>query len=124
MPEELTLHDLYIETAYTLELKDNGNYSFYHDKEENRFAEYTGPKRTKRSPSKTSSIGLANLDYEHKKQMLLVAYNQATPFRGESPIVHVQIELLHKKPPERGYKYPRVSRVSEELNRRGFDWEE
>jgi len=123
MPKDATLHDMYIEIMDMLELKDNDNYSFYHGKEENRFAEFTGPRRTKRSGSKISGIELMGLDFEHQSHMLLVAYNQAVPFKGEKPIVHIQLELLCKTPPEGGYDYPRISRVSDALRKRGFDTE-
>jgi len=115
MPKDATLDDMYTEITEILELKDNGNYSFFHDKEENRFAEYAAPRRTKRPGGKASDAELGSLDFEHQKQMLLAAYNQSAPFVDEDPTVRVQLELLHKKPPEIGHEYPRVSRVSKGL---------
>jgi len=111
MPSDASLHDMYTEIADCLGLKDNSDYTFYHDKAENPFVEYTSPRRTKRG-RKTSDIALEDLDFERQKQMLLVAYNQALPFGEEEPTICLQLELLHSKPPEAGHEYPRVSRVS------------
>ena len=116
MPEDSSLHEFYAEIAYYLDLKDNDDYRFYHDKEENRFAEYSSSKRAKRSGKKTEDFQLGRLDFQHQNQMLLVAYNQATPFGEKSPVQRVQIELMHVKPPLIGEEYPRVSRVSKALN--------
>jgi len=111
MPSDATLHDMYIEIAECLGLKENDDYTFYHDKKENPFAEYTSERRAKRG-RKTSDSMLDELDLQHQNQMLMVAYNQALPFGGEEPTIRVQLELLHIKPPDMGYNYPRVSRVS------------
>ena len=112
MPPDTTLDDLYIEIADCLDLKDNGDYSFFHDKTENRFAEYPAPKRVRRGCKNTANIALENLDFERQKHMLLAAYNQAVPFGGENPTERVQLEMMHKKPAQDYYEYPRVSRLS------------
>jgi len=114
MPIDATLHDMYIEIAECIGLKENDDYIFYHDKKENPFAEYTSKRRAKRG-RKTSDIELEELDFEHQKHMLLIAYNQALPFGGEAPTVRLQLEFLHVKPPETGHDYPRISRVSKGL---------
>ena len=114
MPSDSTLHDMYVEIADCLGLKDNSDYTFYHDKVENRFAEYASQRRAKRG-RRTSDAQLEDLDYEHQNQMLLVAYNQALPFGDEEPTIRLQLEMLHAKPPEIGHEYPRVSRVSKGL---------
>ena len=111
MPTGATLHDMYIEAAEYFALKDNNDYTFYHDKKENRFAEYTAPKRSK-GGKKTSETRLCDLDFQHQKEMLLVAYNQSIPFGEEDPTVCLQLEMLHKKPADLYHEYPRVSRVS------------
>ncbi|MCL2571645.1 MAG: hypothetical protein FWE11_04510 [Defluviitaleaceae bacterium] len=112
VPESATLHQMYDEIAMHLYIKDNGDYTFYHDKEENRFAEYSSPKRAKRRGKNAEETEISKLDFEHQKQLLLVAYNQAIPFGRTNPTMQVEIELLHIKPPEEGYEYPRISRVS------------
>jgi len=114
MPSDANLHDMYVEVSECLGIKDNSDYTFYHDKTENPFAEYTSPRRMKRG-RKTADTMLDELDFEHQKHMLMVAYNQALPFGGEEPTTRVQLELLHVKPPEFGYEYPRISRVSKGL---------
>jgi len=110
MPNTDTLHDMYVEIAEYMELKDNDDYAFYHDKQENRFAEYSSIKRSK-GGKKTSDTPIDALDYEHQKQMLLVTYNQAIPFSGDEPIVRLQLEMMHIKEPDMEHEYPKVSRV-------------
>jgi len=114
MPSDATLHDMYVEVSVCLGIKDNSDYTFYHDKAENPFAEYTSPRRTKRG-RKTADTLLEELDFEHQKNMLMVAYNQALPFGDEEPTTRVQLEMLHTKSPEMGHEYPRVSRISKGL---------
>ncbi|MCL2405231.1 MAG: hypothetical protein FWC92_06760 [Defluviitaleaceae bacterium] len=114
MPSDATLHDMYIEIAGCLGLKENDDYAFYHDKTENPFAEYASDRRAKRG-RKTSFAELDDLDFEHQKQMLLVAYNQALPFGDDAPIVRIQLEFLHANPPDVGHEYPRISRISKGL---------
>jgi len=121
MPEDATLQHMYTEITEYMELKDNDDYTFYHDSKENRFAEYASPKRAKRSGKKAMDTELGSLDFEHQKQMLLVAYSQAIPFGNEDPTIRLQLELLHKKPPEAGYEYPRVSRVSKGFKGNSLD---
>jgi len=114
MPADDSLHDMYEEIADCMGLKDNSDYTFYHDKKENRFAEYTSQRRAKRG-RKTSDTPLDDLDFEHQKQMLLVAYNQGLPFGNEAPTIRLELEMMSAKPPDDGYEYPRVSRVSKGL---------
>ena len=114
MPSDTNLHDMYEEIVDCLGLKDNNDYTFYHDKDENRFAEYASPKRAKRG-RKTSDIPISDLDFQHQKQMLLVAYNQGLPFGDSAPTIRLQLEMMHIKPPEVGHEYPRVSRISKGL---------
>jgi len=121
MPPDSTLDDMYIEIAESLDLKENGDYSFFHDKTENRFAEYPAPKRAKRGTKKTAHSPIESLDFERQKHMLLVTYNQAVPFGGDDPTVKVQIEMLNKKPAQEHYTYPRVSRISSALMDR-MEW--
>ena len=111
MPITDNLHDMYEEITEALDIKDNNDYTFYHDKQENRFAEYTSQKRSK-GGKKTSDTVLDDLDFDHQKHLLLVAYSQAVPFGDNASTTRLNIELLHKKPPEDGLAYPRVSRVS------------
>jgi hypothetical protein len=75
VPEECTLHRLYQETAVRFGLIRNDEYSFYHDETENPFTEYVSPKRLKRA-KKTADIPLNSLDFDHKKRLLMTAYNQ------------------------------------------------
>ena len=118
MPSDADLHDMYEEIADCMGLKDNSDYIFYHDKKENRFAEYASNKRAKRG-RKTSDAFLDDLDFSHQKQMLLVAYNQKLPFGGADPTVRLELEMMGAKPPDAGQEYPRVSRVSKGLRESG-----
>ena len=111
IPEDFTLHDMYIEIVEQFHLKDNDDYSIYHDKTENRFVEYTSDKHLKRG-KKFVGIALSDLDFERQKQMLMVAHNQAIPFGPVAPTMRFEIELMHIKPADEEIDYPRVSRVS------------
>ncbi|MCL2360238.1 MAG: hypothetical protein FWC73_00305 [Defluviitaleaceae bacterium] len=114
MPIDASLHDMYIEIAEFMDLKDNQDYSFFHDKTENRFAQYSSPKR-KRSSKIATETPLDSLDWEHQQYMLMVAYNQSIPFGQEDPTVRLELEMMHRKPAEPGHEYPRVSRYSKKL---------
>ena len=111
VPADANLHDMYVEIAACFDLKDNEDYAFFHDKTENRFREYASPKRHKRG-KKRVDVEFGSLDFEVQKNMLMVAYNQAIPFGGQEPTVRLELELMHIKPAEEDYEYPRVSRVS------------
>ena len=121
MPSDDTLHDMYEEIVDCLGLKDNNDYTFYHDKDENRFAEYASLKRAKRG-RKTSDTPLEDLDFQHQKQMLLVAYNQAMPFGDAATTVRIGLEMMSVKPPDDAHDYPRVSRVSKGFRESTDDW--
>lgn len=126
IPETSTLHQLYEEIAHLFELHPNNDYSFFHDKQENRFAEYTTskkmnvkkPQNSRKSPKKTADTPLTELDFDHMKFMILTAFNQAAPFSKTSPIIRLDLERLNEKDPEHGLMYPRVSRVSTTMRQR------
>ena len=117
VPSTDTLHDMYIEIIDCLGLKDNNDYTFFHDKAENRFAEYASSKRLKRG-KKTSDIEIGALDFERQNEMLLIAFNQAAPFGNTDSFIRLQLEMMHQKPPDVGHEYPRISRVSKKLRER------
>ena len=121
MPADDTLDDMYDEIVHCFDLKDNGDYTFYHDKDENRFAEYASERRAKRG-RKTSDTPLEDLDFQHQKHMLLVAYNQAMPFSNAAPTLRIELEMMGAKPPDEAHEYPRVSRVSKGLQERQIFW--
>jgi len=113
-----TLQELYEEIAHVFELEPSDDYSFFHDKTENRFAEYASPQKIKSSKSKkvstkkTPDITLEELDFNHMGHMVLVSYSQGIPF-GKVPLsIRFNLERLNEKPPELKYIYPRVSRTS------------
>jgi len=114
MPTDDTLDNIYDEIVDCFGLKENGDYTFYHDKEENRFAEYASPRRAKRG-RKTSDTPLSGMDFQHQKHMLLIAYNQAMPFGDAAPTIRVELEMLGAKPPDVSHDYPRISRLSSGL---------
>jgi len=114
VPTNATLSDVYEEIVEFMELKNNGDYSFFHDKTENRFVQYSSPKR-KRSGKSANETSLESLDWEHQKHMLLIAYNQSIPFSQEDPTVRLKLEMMHKKTADPDHEYPRVSRFSNKL---------
>jgi len=119
--KNMNLHHIYDEVIRFFDIKPNGDYSFFHDKTENRFAEYPSAKRANRAknPRKTScQTPLADLDLVRMKHLILVAHNQAKPFAGEASIVRLQLEMLNEKPPDPEEFYPRCSRMSKELKSR------
>jgi len=118
MPDNMTLCHLYEELAQAFGLKDNEEFSFFHDKVENRFAEYPSAKRANRAknPRKAAcQTILSELDFEHMKFLILAAYNQAVPFAGEASTVRLQMELLSMTPPDPDEFYPRISRMSKDM---------
>jgi len=121
MPSDDTLHDMYEELIDCFGLKLNNDYTFYHDKIENRFAQYSPSMRTKRSKKTSDTTLIEDLDFEHQKQMLLLANNQSIPFGEKHPVVRVQLEMLSIKPPDKEMLYPRVSRVSKGFLSRSHD---
>jgi len=121
IPKNMNLSHIYDEAIRFFDIKPNEDYSFFHDKTENRFAEYPSAKRANRAknPRKTScQTQLAELDLEHMKHLILVAHNQAKPFAGEASTLRLQLELLSEKPPDPAEFYPRCARMSKELKSR------
>jgi hypothetical protein len=118
VPDNFTLEHLYEEIAENFALKCNGHFSFFHDKTENRFAEYPSAKRaTKTKGSKTLACEclLHDLDFEHMSQMILILYNQSAFLDHEPPTIRLQLELLNVKPPVFSEEYPLVSRMSKKM---------
>ncbi|MCL2455933.1 MAG: hypothetical protein FWD19_00115 [Defluviitaleaceae bacterium] len=121
IPDNYSLEELYEEIADNFQLKINGHFSFFHDKTENRFAEYPSIKRATKSKSpKTTACEsiLSDLDFEHMSQMILVVYNQTAFLDREPPTIRLQLELLHVKAPDFSEEYPFVSRMSKKM--KGF----
>ena len=118
-PENTTLHHLYEEIAHFFGLNLNDDYSFFHDKTENRFAEYVTPKKSKPGgrKKKTADTLLSELDFHHMQHMILTTYNQATPFTKAPPTIRLNIERLKESEPEPGEMYPKASRISASLKR-------
>ena len=115
--EKASLHELYEEVAIHFSLKANGDYSFFHDKAENTFAEYSSAKRANRTkkPLKSTDALLAELDFDHQRHMLLVAYSQAMPFTPGQQTIKFELELLSEKPPDFAEQYPRCARISKAM---------
>ena len=123
VPDDATLDHLFMEIAECFLLDEDTSYVVYHDKIENRFAEYTPispiPKRGAKTPqNKSTQEELRSLDFTHQPHMLMLIAetNDDLGFGGMKPTPsRLQIELLHKKPPEGGAEYPRISRESKAL---------
>lgn len=118
VPDNMTLHQLYEEASGYFNIKENEDYSFFHDKTENRFAEYPSPKRAGRAknPRTTADdVFISDIDYDHINQLIMVAYNQSSPFSPNPPAIRLHLELLSIKDPEDNEDYPRVARMSKDM---------
>jgi len=121
MPDDATLDNLFMEIAECLVIDDDTGYVIFHDKTENRFAEYAPvspiPKRGKKPfSSKSTQEELRNLDFTHQPHMLMLISKDNTNYDEIKPTPsRIEIELLHKKPPANGEEYPRISRESKAL---------
>ena len=116
--ENSSLHEFFLEISRLFELKQTFEYSFFHDKTENFFAEYPSEKRASRSkkPRKNTETLLAEINFEHMKHMILAVFNQSVPFTQEPPVVRFEIEFLNVREPEFDEEYPRVSRLSKAMS--------
>jgi len=126
VPDNFTLADLYEEITNYFDIKNNGDFSFFHDKTENRFAEYPSAKRAAKSKNpKTHAeeCPLSDLDFAHMNQLILAAYSQASLFAQEPPTIRLQLERLSEKPPDFGEMYPQVGRMSKNMKLQAdWDW--
>jgi len=125
VPDNFTLENLYDEITQYFDLKNNGNFSFFHDKTENRFAEYPSAKRvakTKNPKTPACECSLLDLDFEHMNHLILATYNQSSIFTQEPPTIRLQLERLSEKDPDLGEIYPQVTRMSKNMKLQG-DWE-
>jgi hypothetical protein len=95
IPNNISLHRLYLEVIMRFALIRNDEYSFFHDEYENPITEYASQKRARRN-NKTSETVLSALDFEYMKTLILIAYNQCNTF---------QLPFMHDdKMPSAGYK--------------------
>jgi hypothetical protein len=115
VPGEFTLTALYDEILYFFPLRENGDYSFFHDEIENRFTEYPSPKRAKPHNKKTADTTLNALDFERKNKMLLAAYNQSLPFAGKPSTLRLEMQMLGIKKADPSREYPYAARMSKSL---------
>jgi len=125
MPDDATLHQLYEEITDAFELIPNDDYSFFHDKTENRFAEYASTKQPttkgkgkRASSNKTADIPLNALDFAHMQHMVLATFNQSLPFSQVSPTIRFNLERMNEKTPDINLEYPRISRESAAMIRK------
>ena len=116
--ENSSLHEFFLEISQLFDLKPTFEYSFFHDKTENFFAEYPSEKRANRSkkPRKNTETLLAEINFSHMKHMILAVFNQSVPFTQEPPVVRFEIEFLNVREPDFDEEYPRVSRLSKAMN--------
>jgi len=117
MPPDATLNDFYDEILDFLPLRDSGDFSFFHDPTENRFAEYPCAKRAKPNAKKTAEAVLSSFDFERQSLMLMTIYGQALPFAGKSPARQVEIEMTGIKEADVQRDYPYVARMSTALKK-------
>jgi len=124
--ENNTLEEFYREICdnftHTI-VKMNNNYSFFHDKVENRFAEYPSPSplrstrnnSSKKKPPRTADTPLSKLDFDHMKHMILATYNQSSHFDPKPNVLYFQIERLNIKNGDSEEDYPILVRCSTSL---------
>jgi hypothetical protein len=112
VPEEFSLHRLYTEIIKRLDMVCNDEYSFFHDKVESPFTEYTSPQRAKKN-KKTAETLLSEMDFTFKKHLILNIYNQDTmadafmmPYARR--LVRFDIEVKGKKEWVAGMAYPHL----------------
>ena len=103
-----SLHELYIEIVEQFPTSMIDVYSFYHDKEPNPFTEYFGPLNLRKS-KKTSETMLKDMDFKHKKNMLLIYGRQSKPF-SEEPLIY-KLEILFMG--EYDYGIQKISNLAE-----------
>jgi hypothetical protein len=118
IPEEYSLHKLYAEVIMRLGLIRNDDYTFFHDDIESPFTEYPCKKRRKRT-HKHTDITLKELDFQYKKTLILMAYNQSPLFGVFFAIPNASVKLVmevtERKPRESGRAYPYLARISRNL---------
>jgi hypothetical protein len=118
VPEDFSLHRLYLELIIRFGLLRNDDYSFFHDEVESPFTEYASALRAKRN-KKSSETVLNTLDFSYKRNMILSAYNQTIAFgnlaQNSSRGVKLLIEVMENKPRESGKAYPVLTRISKGL---------
>jgi hypothetical protein len=118
VPEDFTLHRLYLEIIARFNLARNNEYSFYHDEIESPFTEYPSQKNSRRT-NKNTDAALNTLDFNFKKTMILKMHNQQSVniITGEAtnPTLRFTIEVQEKKPREPGKIYPLVTQASRRL---------
>ncbi|MCL1883965.1 MAG: hypothetical protein FWF81_09480 [Defluviitaleaceae bacterium] len=118
VPDNFSLQNLYDEITEYFGIKNNGYFSFFHDKTENRFAEYPSAKRvakTKNPKPPADESYLSELDFDHMNHLILVAHNQASMFNQEPPKTRLLLERLNVKDIQMGEMYPQVVRMSKNM---------
>ena len=114
MPTGTTLCDVYTEAEKYFDMAPGDDFTFFHDKTENHFAEYPSAKRAARAkkPRKDAcQTGLRDLDFVSMNQMLLVSHNSRPPVR-------LNLELMRTDPADLDERHPRVIRMSKEMKLR------
>ena len=125
VPDTFTLANLYDEITQYFNLKNNGDFSFFHDKTENRFAEYPSLKRASKSKNPKTPAEeclLSDLDFGHMEHLILATYSQNSIFAQEPPTIRLQLERLSEKAPEFGEMYPQPGRMSKNMKLQA-DWD-
>ena len=113
MPDNGTLQEMFEEIAEMFDINPAGEYSLFHDKTENRFAEY-GSAKGKRKKKDPDTM-LNELDFDHMNSMILVTYDKGLPFGRDMNILKFGIERIKVTEPDYQWVYPRISRMSAEV---------
>ena len=118
IPENMLLHELYMEICYEFSFDLNLNYTFYPNLEENPFTEYSSPS-VKRRSKKVVNVKLSELALNEKDKFLLILYDLVNQFsiNPNIPVKSLKLELeITKIKDKSAHKYyPRVFRISKAL---------
>ena len=118
--ESASLHELYLKIADSFELRPTMEYTFFHDKVDNPFAEYPSEARAERMKNsrkntdtdlRTLCLGRAN------RHLSLVAFNQGRFFSQEPSVQRFGIELLKMRDATGDEDCPRVLRMSRAMEK-------
>ena len=114
----LTLHDLYEVIIDYFPASKTNAYSLYHDTEPNPFTEYLGPANLKKGKKtrQAKEVIIDDLDFEYKKDMLLVFGRQTKPFSEEPALYKLNISCMGEYYIDDDYdEYPKVNRMSKSM---------
>jgi hypothetical protein len=118
VPADFTLRRLFGEIAMIFGLNKDMNYSFYHDKTANPFAEYASTGKS--NSRKSIETPLDQLDFEHQRTLILSVYGfdaagKPKSGRNAKAIMTFTMEWKSAEPRNPGRTYPDITRMSKKV---------